>query len=372
MRIKFIFTIAITVLITGCQPNEPSSENAISKSLDSLFQAVPDVSAVLLVADDGQILYQTAVGYRNFQTKTPLAVSDIFELASVSKQFTAMIIMMLKEEGKLAYDDLVDKYIPGLPYPGITIRNLLNHTSGLPDYQQVMDQHWDKSKVAGNEQCIEYLIQYHPEKHFQPGEKFEYSNTGYLLLASIAEQASGKDFIELCRNRIFHPLGMSQTDFRSREDKLQLENMAWGHIFVADKQAYIPADSFPEFDYNIWLGNREGPGRISSNSTDLLKWNQALYTDALIKNETLQEAFTPARLNDGKLSHYGFGWMLGQHPMLGKKVFHTGDNPGYKTIIIRYVDSDKTLILLCNNAHEKFDEMVSKIEAAVAMDDAKN
>ncbi|HEX8039432.1 MAG TPA: serine hydrolase domain-containing protein [Chryseosolibacter sp.] len=372
MRTKFIFVIAIAILTAGCQPNEPSGEQAISRHLDSLFQTVPDFSAVMLVADNGQLLYQTAVGYRNFHTKDPLAVSDIFELASVSKQFTAMIIMMLKEEGKLAYDDPIDKYVPGLPYPSITIRNLLNHTSGLPDYQEVMDQHWDKSKVAGNEECIQYLIQYHPDKHFEPGEKFEYSNTGYLLLASIAEEASGKDFIELCRDRIFQPLGMSQTGFRSREDKLKLENMAWGHIFVPKKQAYVPADSFPEFDYNIWLGNRKGPGRISSNAADLLKWDQALYTENLIKTSTLQEAFTPARLNDASLSRYGFGWMLGQHPLLGKKVFHTGDNPGYKTIIIRYVDSHKTLIVLCNNAHEKFDEIVGKIEAALASDGIKN
>jgi CubicO group peptidase (beta-lactamase class C family) len=356
----------LLLLLASCQQNEPSDHNALSQDLDSLLQSIPDFSGVLLIAENGNPVYHQAFGYRTFSDHTPLEITDIFELASVSKQFTAMIIMMLKEEDKLQYDDPLEKYIPGLPYPGITIRHLLNHTSGLPDYQAVMDQYWDKSKVAGNEECIEYLIKYHPKENFAPGEKYEYSNTGYMLLATIAEKASGKDFIGLCRERIFTPVAMAQTDIRTKEDKLKLQNMAWGHLYVAEKQAYIPADSFPAFNYSIWLGNRKGPGRISSSASDLLKWDQALYKQSLVREGTLHEAFTPATLNSGSRSSYGFGWVVEQHAQLGKKVSHAGDNPGYKTMIIRYIDERRTLILLSNNAHAKFDAVVDQVEMEIA------
>jgi len=318
---------------------------------------VPDFSGVALIADKGKQVYFKATGYRNFETKVPIDTTDIFELASVSKQFTAMVIMMLKEEGKLSYDDLIEKYIPGLPYPGITIRHLLTHTSGLPDYQAIMDQYWDKSKVADNNDILTYLKKYQPPSLFAPGEKYTYSNTAYVILASIAEKVSGKDFIEFCSERIFTPLNMKNTDIRSLEAKKSIGNFALGHMYVPEKQRYVRADSFPSSNYTIWLGNRKGPGRMSSTASDLLKWDRALYTEKLISQETLKEAFLPYTLNNDSLSQYGFGWMLGEGSSEGKVIWHDGDNPGYKTIIIRLIDQDKTIILLCNNAHTRFAEI---------------
>lgn len=359
---SFLPSIIILSSLFSCGSVKQDDDITLRQTLDSMFQNTPDFSGVLLVAENGQPVYHKAFGYKTFEDKTPLDTTAIFELASVSKQFTAMIIMMLEEDGLLDYDDALEKHIPDLSYPGVTIRHLLHHTSGLPDYQAVMDQHWDKSKVAGNEDNIAYLIQHHPPRIFSPGEKYEYSNTGYMLLASIAEKVSGKDFITLCRQRIFLPLNMNSTDLRTKTEKVQLANMAWGHIWVPEKKAYIHADSFPAFNYSIWLGNRKGPGRISATATDLLKWDQALYETTLVKKETLARAFSPATLNDGSISPYGFGWSLDDHRHLGRKVFHTGDNPGYKTIIIRYIDSEKSLILLSNNQHEKFEELVRSLE----------
>ncbi len=198
---------------------EKSEHHILRQKIDSVLSMVPDFSGVALIADKGKQIYFKATGYRNFETKVPLDTTDIFELASVSKQFTAMVIMMLKEEGKLSYDDLIEKYIPGLPYPGITIRHLLTHTSGLPDYQAIMDQYWDKSKVADNNDILTYLKKYQPPSLFAPGEKYTYSNTAYVILASIAEKVSGKDFIEFCSERIFTPLNMKNTDIRSLEAK---------------------------------------------------------------------------------------------------------------------------------------------------------
>jgi CubicO group peptidase (beta-lactamase class C family) len=228
-----------------------------------------------------------------------------------------------------------------------------------------MDKYWDKSKVAGNPDCIEYLNKYAPPKHFEPGEKYEYSNTGYMLLASIAEKASGKDFIDMCRKWIFSKLKMKSTDIRTLEEKKATKNFAIGHIYVEERNKWIRADSFPSSNYTIWLGNRKGPGRISSTAADLLKWDKALYTNKLVKQSTLQDAFTPMKLNDGSFSNYGFGWELRNDPPFGKIVQHNGDNPGYKTQIIRYIDKKKTIILLNNNAYSNFTLLLKQLEEII-------
>ncbi|PQA54594.1 serine hydrolase [Siphonobacter curvatus] len=334
----------------------------VDQPLDAFFQTAPDFSGVVLIAEKGKPVYHRAFGYQNFDTRQPMTTASVFELASLSKQFTAMTILLLKEAGKLQYDDPIENYLPGLPYPGVTIRHLLNHTSGLPDYQEVMDQHWDKSKVAGNADNIAYLIQYHPERQFEPGSRYEYSNTGYMLLASIVEKVSGEDFIAFSRSRIYRPLGMKDTDIRSLPEKKAMERMAWGHLYVPEKKQYVRADSFPQFNYAIWLGNRKGPGRMSATTNDLLRWDRALYTTELVSPATLQEAFSPVRLSNDSLSNYGFGWKIQQHPHLGKVVRHSGDNPGYKNEIIRYIEADKTVIVLCNNDHEKLPQLLQLIE----------
>lgn len=354
--------LPLLVLTFSCHQKKNAPAGQLVVKLDSVFGAVPDFSGVVLVAQEGRPVYHKAFGFRNFETRQPLDTTSVFELASVSKQFTAMAIMMLEEEGKLDYDDALEKYIPGLPYSGVRIRHLLNHTSGLPDYQAVMDQHWDKTKVAGNDDNIEYLKRYKPPKRFEPGEKYEYSNTGYMLLASIAEKASGQDFIAFCRERIFTPLAMGSTDIRTIAAKQALPHMAWGHLYVAEKQRYVRADSFPAFNYAIWLGNRKGPGRISATASDLLRWDQALYTQKLVKKETLAQAFRAATLNDGSSSAYGFGWMIGENAGKGAVVMHTGDNPGYKTRIVRYLDQNRTVILLCNNAHPAYEKIARAVE----------
>jgi CubicO group peptidase (beta-lactamase class C family) len=358
-----VFFLSILFFVS-CKSTKHASQPDMENKLDKIFASAPGFSGVLLVAEKGKPVYHKAFGYKSFITKEPMETSTIFELASVSKQFTAMTIMQMKEAGKLSFDDPIERYIAGLPYTGITIRHLLTHTSGLPDYQQVMDEHWDKSKVAGNADNIKYLIQYHPEKHFEPGEKYEYSNTGFMLLASITEKVSGEDFIEYCRKRFFIPAKMTSTDIRTIDQKKKLRNLALGHIYVKDEQRYVPADSFPQFNYAIWLGNRIGPGRVSSTSEDLLKWDRLLYSNTLVKAATLKEAFSPARLNNGSASNYGFGWKI-KESNKGKVVWHDGDNPGYATEFIRYIDADKTIILLCNNAHVKMPDILKSIEALV-------
>lgn len=316
-------------------------------------------SGVILVAEEGEILFKEALGMRSYEDRMLLHEDDIFELASVSKQFTAMMVMMCKEKGLLDFDDMASNYVE-IPYPGITIRNLLTHTSGLPDYQAIMDEHWDKSKVAGNPEILAYLREYAPVKSFEPGEKYEYSNTGYVVLASIVEKAAGRDFVELMREWIFDPLEMESTDIRSLEEKAKVKTFAAGHV-KNEAGVYVNANTFRSSDYTVWLGNRKGPGRVSSNAEDLLKWDQALYSEKLVSKETLEEAYSPFKLNDGTRSYYGFGWEIKPQSPFGKMVMHTGGNPGYSTIIVRFLEENKTIIILNNNAHAA---MMRIVEAA--------
>lgn len=328
------------------------------------FLANNQFSGVITIAREGKIIYQKTTGYRDFASRTPLKKTDLLELASVSKQFTSMVIMLLEEKGQLQFDDPVEKYLD-IPYKNITIRHLLTHTSGLPDYQSIMDQHWDKSKVANNDDILAYLRRYAPPTRFVAGSKYEYSNTGYVLLASIAEKASGRDFTEICRTEIFQPLGMKDTDLRTPAERSVIPHFAKGHIADQTGTNFLPADSFPSSNYTIWLGHREGPGRISSTTNDLLKWDAALRNNRLIKKETLNEAYTPMLLNDGQISYYGFGWDIFDNQPNHTIVGHNGDNPGYKTQIIRSVFNGKTLIVLSNNAPDKFDELVKTLQKLI-------
>ena len=344
-----------------------AAQPAKFKQLDSILNELntkEQFSGVVLIAEKGKPVFEKAVGFRDIALQQPLQLTDIFELASVSKQFTAMIVLMLAEEGKLKLEDAVEQYL-AIPYKGITIKHLLTHTSGLPDYQQIMDQYWDKSKVAGNDDILLYLNKYAPPALFAPGEKYDYSNTGYVLLASIAEKASGKDFTAMCREKIFRKLKMKDTDLRSPDEKATIPNFAIGHIYVPSKDAYIRADAFPSSNYTIWLGKREGPGRISATARDLLKWSNVLYTGKLVSKASLEKAFTPMQLNNGSFSNYGFGWDIEPASSRGKVVMHNGDNPGYKTQIIRYLDTRTTIILLNNNAHAKFNWLLAQIRKAV-------
>ena len=356
----FPLLIIISASVHAQQINYAKADSIIQSAVTNR-----QFNAVVLIAEKGKVKYEKAFGYREFAQQIPLKKTDTFELASVSKQFTAMVIMMLKEKGLLQYDDPVEKYL-NIPYKGITIRNLLTHTSGLPDYQNIMDEHWDKTKVAGNNDIIAFLNQYAPPKLFEPGTKYTYSNTGYVLLASIAEKASGRDFIEFANTEIFHKLGMKHTAIKTLAEKAAVKNFAIGHIYVKEKDSFIRADSFPSSNYTIWLGARKGPGRISSTAEDLLKWDQALYTDKLISPQTLVEAFTPTTLKDGKISSYGFGWEIITNNPKGKIVWHNGDNPGYKTEIMRFLNQQNTLIILCNNYSDQFENIIKQLQTLIS------
>ena len=343
------------LLIAGFVPFSYSQQKA--KLLDSMFaalQAREQFNGCVLVAEKGQVIYEKAFGYSDFYSKKKLTTNSLFELASVSKAFTAMGIMMLKERGLLDYADEVKKYVPQIPYDGITIRHLLTHTSGLPEYEPLFNQKWDKTRIAANDDIWTLLEIHKPSVNFKPGEQWRYSNTGYALLASVIEKVSGVSYGEYLQRNVFQPLNMERTRVhRRRYQPEPVSDYALGFTFSFAKGGYALPDSIENLKYVYYLDGIVGDGCVNSTVGDLLKWDRALYTDKLVSKETLEEAFTPATLNTGTAAQgpggagYGFGWGL-ENSSDGKIAAHGGGWPGYATLIVRLLDRDQTVIMLSN------------------------
>ncbi|RQO40539.1 serine hydrolase [Chryseobacterium sp. KBW03] len=325
-----------------------------AKTLDSLFTALhhqKKFNGNVLVAEKGKPIFEKSYGMADEEAKRPLNLQSTFELASVSKQFTAMGIVLLQKAGKLNYDDKISKYLPELAfYDKITVRNLLNHTSGLPDYMELFEKNWDKSKIAVNDDIIKEFAKSKPALEFEPNQQFEYSNTGYAFLASIIERVSKKSFGEFMNQNIFKPLDMKHTlVYRSRYQPQTISNYALG--YEADNTGKIVLlDSHGKQNYSYYLDGIVGDGMVNSTLEDLLKWDRALYTDKLVNENDKKLIFNDVTTTNGKASNYGFGWFVKKTTKYGKIANHSGGWAGYTTFIERHLDHDKTFILLQNNS----------------------
>lgn len=323
-----------------------------SEKVDELLSMLSDqgqFSGAVLIAENGKITLKKGYGPANRQTNQPIDENTIFELASVSKQFTAIGIVILKERGKLSYEDKVTKYFPELEeFKSVTIRNLLNHTSGIPDYvNSNAFSSIDKSKINGNKEIIEFLAKNRLKLLFEPNTKYEYSNTGYVLLASIIEKISGQSFAKFLEKSIFKPLKMNRTFVYNRRLKpRKIDNYAWGYGFSKEKEKFILPDD--EVKYVIFLDGIVGDKNISSTVMDLFKWDQALRHGKLITKEGLNEVYTPPVLPEKPSAAYGFGWYVEKNKDYGEIVQHSGSLPGYKTYFERHLTNNKTIILLQN------------------------
>jgi len=325
------------------------------KQLDSLFTSLylsGEFNGNVLVAEQGKVLYEKSFGLANEKTKKELNIETTFELASVSKQFTAMGIVQIQKEGKLSYDDPISKYIPELKnYEGITIQNLLTHTGGLPDYMDlIMAEKGDNTNSITNKDVISFFQKFQPKKDFEPGEKFEYSNTGYIMLATIIERVSGKSFEDYLKEKIFIPLRMKNTFvYRSRYQPKKLNNYALGYIYSDSLKRKILPDEEGKNSPYVYLDGMFGDGMVNSSLHDLLKWDRALYGNKIINDEDKKIIFSSHKVKDTLKTDYGFGWFIRQDSLYGKTVSHTGRWAGYLTLIERDVDNDKTIIILQNN-----------------------
>ena len=353
---KFKATL-ILILIVHLAFGQDKRVQRIDSLLNSLY--LDGVfNGNILIAEKGKIIYNKSFGNANEKTKRELDENSIFDLASCSKQFTAMAIMMLDEKGKLKLDDDFSKYIPELSfYKNITIRNLLNHTSGLPEYDKLIDSLFDKSKIATNKDIISIFNKVQPKVLFEPNAKWEYCNTGYALLATIIERVSGLTYARFLDSAIFKPLGMNNTFVYCRRlSPKKIENYAYGYVYVDSLKKCVLPDELKIAKYVTWLDGIVGDGGVNSTVIDLLKWDRALYTTKLISKESMNELFKPAILNDKSKTKYGLGWRLEDTTDYGKVVWHGGGWPGYINFIRRHIDNDKTIIMLQN--HWNLNDMI--------------
>jgi CubicO group peptidase (beta-lactamase class C family) len=337
-------------------------QNRVQK-IDSLLTSVYNngkLNGNVLIAEKGQVIYNRSFGHANEITQEKLNENSVFNLASVSKQFTAMAIVILKEQGKLNFDDKITKYLPELSdYNNVSIRNLLNHTGGLPDYLNLNNSTQANKfysdnlagKIATNKDIITFFSQYKPKVDFEPNTRFEYCNTGYVLLASIIEKISGLTYAEYLDKVIFKPLEMNNTlVYCRRLFPKKIDNYAYDYVYSDSLKKYCLSDSLKDIKMIILLDGIVGDGNVHSTVDDLLKWDRALYTDQLVSKSSIKEIFQGAELNDKTKTPYGFGWFLDNNPDFGKIAFHFGGWVGYSTFIERDIDNDKTIIILQNHS----------------------
>jgi CubicO group peptidase (beta-lactamase class C family) len=334
---------------------------AQTKKMDELLQpyASKDKPGLAVeVIRDGKRIDSRTFGVRDMRSKQRITTTTDFRLASVTKQFTASAIMLLVRDSKLSYDTKLTDVFPDFPAYGkqITIRNLLNHTSGLPDYEELMDhagKTWTAENQISDDEVLE-LLKRTKQGRFEPGTKWSYSNSGYVVLGLVVAKVSGMSFPDFLTERIFKPLKMDRT-LAYVKGKSSIPERAFGHSM--DEGRLIEKD---QSSTSATLGD----GGVYSNLEDLVKWDAALANHTLLSAEEMKPALTPFRLPDGTFPHwdsgpgdtdplggrpamYGFGWFL--DPYKGRKrMWHYGDTTGFQTAIQRFPDDKLTIVVLCN------------------------
>ena len=339
MLIRIWQKASIAALCIGCLALTVQAQTGdIDSRVDKFVQAsikqqrIPGLA--LAVMRDGQIVKAQGYGLSNIELNVPVSPQTIFQSGSVGKQFTATGIMMLVEEGKIGLDDKVAKYFPGAPasWNKFTVRNLLTHTSGIKEYT---DKNFNYLRAYTEEDLLK-MVQAQPFD-FAPGDKWSYSNTGYMLLGILIHKVTGKFYGDFLQERIFIPLGMSTTRIISEEDIVP--NRAAGYRLVkgiVKNQEWV----HPSL-------NTTADGALYFTVLDLAKWDAALYTEKLIKRTSLDQMWTPVKLNSGKTYPYGFGWRVTE--MNGHRLIeHGGSWQGFTTGISRYVDDRLTVVALTN------------------------
>lgn len=385
IKILTIFSlfIAVVILTTGIRldllgvtkRNEEFVSYSAKREIEKLFyqektQKIDSVMQIradkyyfngnVLVAYKGTCIYNKSFGYADVLRKRKLEKDDIFQLASVSKQFTAMAIMMLKEKDKLSYDDTVTKYISEFPYPRITIRMLLNHTSGLPNYMWLVEHHWKGKKAPYNEDVIKMMAEHKLDLYFTPGQRWDYSNTGYIILASIVERVSKKKFDNFMYENIFEPLEMDNSFVYSSSLKNINKDRLVGYYYRGRRYRMIP---------ETVNDGAVGDKGVYSTTEDLFKWDQALYNYSLVSPETFNEAISTFKLRNKYEIPYGFGFRI--RTKNNKKIaYHHGKWNGFRTSLLRYVEDTNTVIVLNHTSSSLNNSIIRDIQ--MVLDDSLN
>ncbi len=318
-----------------------------ASKLDTFFKKLHrfgGFNGTVLVSQYGKIIYKNAFGYGSFFRKDSLTTNTPFQLASVSKQFTAVAIMQLKEKGLIDYDDPVWKHIPSFPYDSsITIRSLLTHRSGIPNYIYALDRIVNKKFPLNNELVVDLFAKHKPGINYLPNQRFNYNNSNYVVLAYIVEKLSGMNFRDYAKKYLFEPSGMSNSFIYDPFNADQVEKAAVGYTPRRNGYWQVP------FDH---LDGATGDKGVYSTVEDLFKWDMALNSEKLVKFSTLYDAFQPAHtFKFASNRNYGFGWRLQLLDDGSWLTFHTGWWHGFKNYYMHNAKDNSSIICLGNVAN---------------------
>jgi len=336
MRATAWFTFS-ALLLAGCAMGGASVQGQAKPAAESRIDALmhdyagsDGPGASVLVIRDGQAIVRKSYGLANLEAGEAITPATNFRLASVSKQFNAAAILLLAEEGKLSIDDPVQRWLPSLPQADITIRQLLTHTSGLIDYEDLMDP---KDTAQIHDSGVLDLLSHETRTYFPPGTGYRYSNSGYALLCLIVERASGQRYADFLHDHIFEPLGMHATV--AYENGLStVAHRAYGYTMEDGKWTRTDQSTT-----SAVLGD----GGIYSSIDDLQRWDAALYDERLLHAASWQQAFTPWTKTDEPDVEYGFGWRI-----TGETLWHSGETVGFRNVIVRYPRRHVTVVVLTN------------------------
>lgn len=362
MKVFFFLVAAATIMVCSCgatKDKKPKKNNKEAKEhlypADSSFfrplsdgekeqykQEVeaeyhklmgPNFNGEILVAKNGQVVYEDYKGIADFRKRTPVTIHTPMHLASISKTFTGMAILRLWEQGKLSLDDNLQKYFPKLPYYGVTIRMLLSHRSGLPNYVYFMEKGFPRDRKATNQDVIDFMMAYKPKIAANPDRSFQYCNTNFLLLASILEKVTKMPFPQYMKDSVFLPLGMDDS-----------------YVFsIKDTTEYVPTYSgnrpFPMTNVDCTYGDKN----VYSTVRDLLQWDRSLYACTFLKASTLKMAFSPQSHEHPSMHNYGLAWRTYFNKISGDSIiYHNGYWHGSNTVFNRITQDTATIILLGN------------------------
>lgn len=330
---KIFLTLIFPIfLITGCTMSNEEKIDVIFKEYNK-----PNMpGAAVMVIENGEVIFEKGYGLANVEKNLPVTEATNFRLASVTKQFSAISILMLIDRGQLKLETTLKEIFSQLPDYGknITIKNLLQHTSGLIDYEDLIP---DTATVQVKDNDVLNMIMKTDSTYFQPGSQHQYSNTGYALLALTVEKISGKPFRDFLRDNIFEPLGMNNT-IAFENNINEVRNRAYG---------YTIKDNIVEFTDQSLTSAVLGDGGIYSSLNDLYKWDQALYTGKLIDKKYLDESWTSGITTNGIEFAYGYGWRLEKYHDM-EVIYHTGSTRGFRNVIYRVPEKKFTIVILTN------------------------
>jgi CubicO group peptidase (beta-lactamase class C family) len=350
---KRIFLILLTVFLTNTLSGQELNDFFSTLFKNNMFNG----NAV--VSKSGEKVFSNSFGFSNIEKKEKINDKSQFPIASISKTFTATAILQLKQKGKLKIDDPVQKYLQDFPYPNVSIRHLLNNTSGLAQYYHLFDSiiKEQPEKIISNQDIIPALIHDKIPLSFSPGNKWDYNNVNFCLAALIVEKISGISFADYLEKNIFKPAKMKDS-FLPKDRKIkksnQVELYTYPNLYSTN---FVNVENLKQAFLIEEKSNFYGNGGIVSTALDLQKYQNALFTYQLLDKKELEEALTPAKLNDGKIATYrldekevtyGLGWEIYTDESNGKIVFHDGSITGLTSILLHNIAKNQTVILLSN------------------------